>query len=158
MADEFSSENGADFNFNGNNYKFASTPMVYYIAPLQSLYGANMRHNASDTTYNFKPDTPFIEAIWDAGGTDTLDFSNFSKANTISLVEGEYSTIGFDVDWSMTDNLGIAFDAIIENAIGGSGDDTIKGNDSSNSIEGGPGNDVIDGGKGNDSAVYKGLS
>jgi len=117
-----------------------------------------MSHNASDTTYSYKPDTPFIEAIWDAGGTDTLDFSNFSKANTISLVDGEYSTIGFDVDWSMTDNLGIAFDAIIEDAIGGSGDDTIKGNDSSNSIEGGPGNDVIDGGKGNDTAVYKGLS
>ena len=158
MADEFSSENGADFNLNGNNYKVASTPMVYDIAPLQYLYGANMSHNASDTTYSYKPDTPFIEAIWDAGGTDTLDFSNFSKANTISLVDGDYSTIGFDVDWSMTDNLGIAFDAIIEDAIGGSGDDTIKGNDSSNSIEGGPGNDVIDGGKGNDTAVYKGLS
>lgn len=158
MADEFSSENGADFNLNGNNYKVASTPMVYDIAPLQYLYGANMSHNASDTNYSYKPDTPFIEAIWDAGGTDTLDFSNFRKANTISLVDGEYSTIGFDVDWSMTDNLGIAFDAIIENAIGGSGDDTIKGNDSSNSIEGGPGNDVIDGGKGNDTAVYKGLS
>ena len=158
MADEFSSENGADFNLNGNNYKVASTPMVYDIAPLQYLYGANMSHNASDTTYSYKPDTPFIEAIWDAGGTDTLDFSNFSKANTISLVDGEYSTIGFDIDWSMTDNLGIAFDAIIEDAIGGSGDDTIKGNDSSNSIEGGPGNDIIDGGKGNDTAVYKGLS
>ena len=158
MADEFSLESGADFNLNGNNYTVASTPMVYDIAPLQYLYGANMSHNASDTTYSYKPDTPFIEAIWDAGGTDTLDFSNFSKANTISLVDGEYSTIGFDVDWSMTDNLGIAFDAIIEDAIGGSGDDTIKGNDSSNSIEGGPGNDVIDGGKGNDTAVYKGLS
>lgn len=158
MAGEFSIENGAGFNLNGNNYTVASTPMVYDIAPLQYLYGANMSHNASDTTYSYKPDTPFIGAIWDAGGTDTLDFSNFSKANIISLVDGEYSTIGFDVDWSMTDNLGIAFDAIIEDAIGGSGDDTIKGNDSSNSIEGGPGNDVIDGGKGNDTAVYKGLS
>ncbi|MDA9903984.1 M10 family metallopeptidase C-terminal domain-containing protein [Hyphomicrobiales bacterium] len=143
MADEFSSENGADFNLNGNNYTVASTPMVYDIAPLQYLYGANMSHNASDTTYSYKPDTPFIEAIWDAGGTDTLDFSNFSKANTISLVDGEYSTIGFDVDWSMTDNLGIAFDAIIENAIGGSGDDTIKGNSSNNIINGGLGDDTV---------------
>ncbi|MDA9033874.1 M10 family metallopeptidase C-terminal domain-containing protein, partial [Hyphomicrobiales bacterium] len=158
MADEFSSENGADFNLNGNNYKVASTPMVYDIAPLQYLYGANMSHNASDTTYSYKPDTPFIEAIWDAGGTDTLDFSNFSKANTISLVDGEYSTIGFDVDWSMTDNLGIAFDAIIENAIGGSGDDTIKGNSSDNSIEGRSGNDIIDGGLGNDTVIYKDIS
>ena len=158
MADEFSSENGADFNLNGNNYKVASTPMVYDIAPLQYLYGANMSHNASDTTYSYKPDTPFIEAIWDAGGTDTLDFSNFNKANTISLVDGEYSTIGFDVDWSMTDNLGIAFDAIIENAIGGSGDDTIKGNSSDNSIEGRSGNDIIDGGLGDDTVIYKDIS
>ncbi|MDA8852201.1 M10 family metallopeptidase C-terminal domain-containing protein [Hyphomicrobiales bacterium] len=158
MADEFSSENGADFNLNGNNYKVASTPMVYDIAPLQYLYGANMSHNASDTTYSYKPDTPFIKAIWDAGGTDTLDFSNFSKTNTISLVDGEYSTIGFDVDWSMTDNLGIAFDAIIENAIGGSGDDTIKGNSSDNSIEGRSGNDIIDGGLGNDTVIYKDIS
>jgi hypothetical protein len=132
--------------------------MVYDIAPLQYLYGANMSHNASDTTYNYKPDTPFIEAIWDAGGTDTLDFSNFNKANTISLVDGEYSTIGFDVDWSMTDNLGIAFDAIIENAIGGSGDDTIKGNSSDNSIEGRSGNDIIDGGLGVDTVIYKDIS
>ena len=139
-------------------YIVVATPMVYDIAALQYLYGANMTHNSGDTTYSFDPDTPFIKAIWDAGGNDTLDFSNFSKSNTISLEDGEYSTIGFDVDWSMTDNLGIAFDAIIEDAIGGSGDDTIKGNDSSNSIEGGPGNDIIDGGKGNDTAVYKGLS
>lgn len=143
MADEFSLENGADFNLNGNNYTVVSTPMVYDIAPLQYLYGANMSHNASDTTYSFDPDTPFIKAIWDAGGTDTLDFSNFSKANTISLVDGEYSTIGFDVDWSMTDNLGIAFDAIIENIIGGSGDDNIKGNNSNNNIDGGLGIDTV---------------
>ena len=165
MAADFALENqGAEFYLNGNNYKIASTPMVYDIAPLQYLYGANMSHNASDTTYSYKPDTPFIEAIWDAGGTDTLDFSNFNKTNTISLVDGEYSTIGFDVDWSMTDNLGIAFDAIIENAIGGSGDDTIKGNSSDNSIEGrsgndiidgGLGNDIIDGGLGNDTAIYR---
>ncbi|MEC7734756.1 MAG: M10 family metallopeptidase [Pseudomonadota bacterium] len=124
-------------------YIVVATPMVYDIAALQYLYGANMTHNSGDTTYSFDPDTPFIKAIWDAGGNDTLDFSNFSKSNTISLEDGEYSTIGFDVDWSMTDNLGIAFDAIIENIIGGSGDDTIKGNNSNNNIDGGLGIDTV---------------
>ena len=148
-------------HIDGVNYVVASTPMVYDIAAIQYLYGANMTHNSGDTTYSFDPDTPFIEAIWDAGGKDTLDFSNFSKSNTISLVDGEYSTIGFDaktnedVDWSMTDNLGIAFNAIIENAIGGSGADTITGNSSRNNIEGGAGNDTIDGGAGIDTAIYK---
>ena len=136
-------------------YIVVATPMVYDIAAIQYLYGANMTHNSGDTTYSFDPDTPFIEALWDAGGNDTLDFSNFSKSNTISLVDGEYSTIGFDVDWSMTDNLGIAFDAIIENAIGGSGADTITGNSSANNIQGGAGNDIIDGGSGTDTAVYQ---
>jgi len=148
-------------HIDGVNYVVASTPMVYDIAAIQYLYGANMTHNSGDTTYSFDPDTPFIEAIWDAGGNDTLDFSNFSKSNTISLVDGEHSTIGFDaktnedVDWSMTDNLGIAFNAIIENAIGGSGADTITGNSSRNNIEGGAGNDTIDGGAGIDTAIYK---
>ena len=145
----------------GVDYVVASTPMVYDIAAIQYLYGANMTHNSGDTTYSFDPDTPFIEAIWDAGGNDTLDFSNFSKSNTISLVDGEHSTIGFDakinedVDWTMTDNLGIAFNAIIENAIGGSGADTITGNSSRNNIEGGAANDTIDGGAGIDTAIYK---
>ena len=148
-------------HIDGVNYVVASTPMVYDIAAIQYLYGANMTHNSGDTTYSFDPDTPFIEAIWDAGGNDTLDFSNFSESNTISLVDGEHSTIGFDaktnedVDWSMTDNLGIAFNAIIENAIGGSGADTITGNSSRNNIEGGAGNDTIDGGAGIDTAIYK---
>ena len=145
----------------GVNYVVASTPMVYDIAAIQYLYGANMTHNSGDTTYSFDPDTPFIEAIWDAGGNDTLDFSNFSKSNTISLVDGEHSTIGFDaktnedVYWTMTDNLGIAFNAIIENAIGGSGADTITGNSSANNIQGGAGNDIIDGGSGIDTAIFK---
>ena len=148
-------------HIDGVNYVVASTPMVYDIAAIQYLYGANMNHNSGDTTYSFDPDTPFIEAIWDAGGNDTLDFSNFSESNTISLVDGEHSTIGFDaktnedVDWSMTDNLGIAFNAIIENAIGGSGDDTITGNSSANNIQGGAGDDIIDGGSGTDTAVYQ---
>ena len=153
MADEFVKE--TNYNIDGVYYVVASTPMVYDIAAIQYLYGANMTHNSGDTTYSFDPDTPFIEALWDAGGNDTLDFSNFSKDNTISLVDGEYSTIGFDVDWSMPNNLSIAFNAVIENAIGGSGSDNITGNSSANNIQGGAGNDIIDGGSGIDTAIFK---
>jgi len=153
MAGEFVKE--PNYNIDGVYYVVASTPMVYDIAAIQYLYGANMTHNSGDTTYSFDPDTPFIEALWDAGGNDTLDFSNFSKDNTISLVDGEYSTIGFDVDWSMPNNLSIAFNAIIENAIGGSGSDNITGNSSANNIQGGAGNDIIDGGSGIDTAIFK---
>ena len=134
----------------GIEYGVVQASMVYDIAALQYLYGANMSHNSGNNTYLYKPDTPFIETIWDAGGTDTLDFSNFSKANTISLIGGEYTTIGFDVDWSMSNNLGIAFNATIENASGGAGSDNITGNPSGNILKGNAGDDTIRGKEGND--------
>ena len=50
----------------------------------------------------------------------------------------------------MTDNLGIAHGAFIENLISGSGDDSITGNSLGNILEGGLGNDTIKGGSGDD--------
>ena len=152
-------ENGSDhgvYEKNGNEYTVTHGPMVYDIATYHYLYGANPNYNISNTTYTFEPNTPFIKAIWDTGGIDTLDFHNFSKSQTISLMDGTYSTIGFDVNWSLTDNLGIAFNAIIENAKGGSGGDTITGNNHKNSIQGNSGNDTIDGGADYDIATYSG--
>ena len=66
MAAEFN--NHPFVYIDGVDYIVSSTPMVYDIAAIQYLYGANMNHNSGDTTYSFDPDTPFIEAIWDAGG------------------------------------------------------------------------------------------
>ena len=48
------------------------------------------------------------------------------------------------------DNLAIAHNAQIENAIGGSAADTITGNSLNNAIEGRGGNDTLNGGTGND--------
>ena len=50
----------------------------------------------------------------------------------------------------MTYNLAIAYDVDIENAIGGSGNDTLIGNDLDNVITGNAGNDTIEGHFGND--------
>jgi Ca2+-binding RTX toxin-like protein len=50
----------------------------------------------------------------------------------------------------LTDNVGIAYGAIIENAIGGSGADTIVGNSADNVLRGNAGNDLIGAGAGND--------
>ena len=130
------------------NYLISSTPMVYDIAAIQHLYGA-ASHNDGNTTYEYDPAEPFVEAIWDSGGYDTLDLSNFDKACTIDLTPGAYSTI-VCTSWSMTDNLGIAFGTTIEKAVGGSGNDTITGNDANNILNGSWGNDTIYGGSGND--------
>ncbi|MEH3124184.1 MAG: M10 family metallopeptidase C-terminal domain-containing protein [Sphingomonas phyllosphaerae] len=44
---------------------------------------------------------------------------------------------------ALTDNVGIAYGAIIENAIGGSGNDTIIGNNVVNRLDGGAGIDIV---------------
>jgi hypothetical protein len=147
-------ENSFYYDTSGDyNYLISSTPMVYDIAAIQHLYGA-ATHNAGDTVYKYDPTKPFVEAIWDSGGYDTLDLSSFNKACTINLTPGAYSTITC-TDWTMTDNLGIAAGAIIEKAIGGSGDDKITGNSADNTLYGGAGNDVISAGDGDD-IIYGG--
>lgn len=46
-------------------------------------------------------------------------------------------------DWLMENNIGIAYGAIIENAIGGHGDDRINGNQANNTFTGGEGADTF---------------
>ena len=128
----------------------SSTPMVLDVAALQHLYGAS-NQKPNDDIYTFDETKPFVETIWDSGGVDTLDFSNFSNDLKVNLTPGvkSYSTIAFS-DWAMEDNLGLAYGTIIENANGGLGDDIITGNDADNILIGYAGNDVMSGGEGND--------
>ena len=140
-------------------YIYPETPMVLDIAAIQYIYGANNNYKTGNDTYTFDPNKPFFKTIWDAGGTDTISVSNFSLSCKIDLTPGNYSSIrylppanpsGTAVTYDGTNNLGIAFNCIIENAIGGSGNDTLIGNSGNNSLDGGPGNDIIYGAGGND--------
>ncbi len=141
---------------------YAQTPMVYDVQAIQYLYGANQNYRTGNDSYTFSPTSPFYKTIWDAGGNDTIDVSNFSLACKISLVPGSYSSIAFaapDSSWfNGTDDLSIAFNCIIENAIGGSGNDTLIGNDADNRLTGGAGNDTLNGGSGIDSAAWSSTS
>ena len=143
------------------------TPMVLDIAAMQYLYGPNSAYHAGNDVYSFNRSTPFLKAIWDAGGNDTISVSNFSEPCRIDLTPGGYSSIrivseplppgstgGTTPTYDGTNNLGIAYGAIIENAIGGSGNDTLIGNDVANRLVGGPGNDTLNGGAGTDTAGY----
>ena len=135
---------------------FPSTPMVYDIAAIQYLYGVNNTYHTGTNTYSFDPATPFFCTLWDAGGKDTLDLSNFTTACDIDLIPGHYSSIRYssvgtiDDLYDGTDNLGIAYGAIIENVVGGSNTDIITGNIARNMLAGGGGNDTFIGGAGND--------
>jgi serralysin len=54
------------------------TPMLYDIAAIQYLYGANTSYHTGDDVYGFDPESPFFVTIWDAGGIDTLSVANFA--------------------------------------------------------------------------------
>lgn len=126
---------------------YPSTPMLYDIAAIQYLYGANYSTRAGDDVYSFSPGQVELKAIWDGGGRDTFDASDLSSGVYINLFPGSFSAIGT----SGVGNIGIAYGVTIENAIGGKGADHIEGNTASNQLSGSAGDDVLLGNAGNDS-------
>jgi serralysin len=113
---------------------FAATPMAHDVAAMQSLYGVNTNTRTGDTVYGFNSNagrslfdftinTQPVIAIWDAGGIDTLDFSGWATPSVIDLSDGGFSDGG-----GQTSNVQLAFGTVIENAVGGSGSDTVIGN------------------------------
>jgi serralysin len=152
------SETNTGANFRGT---YAAAPMLDDIAAVQLEYGANMSTRTGDTVYGFNSNTGeawftatsstsrLVVAVWDAGGTDTLDFSGYSQAQTIDLRPGYFSSVG-----GLSGNVAIAKGATIENAIGGAGNDIIHGNAVGNSIQGGAGADTLDGGAGGRNQLY----
>ncbi|MEP3299605.1 MAG: M10 family metallopeptidase C-terminal domain-containing protein [Pseudoruegeria sp.] len=156
-----------------NSQAWPLTPMLYDIAALQELYGANTDHMKGDTVYfgpgsaagisftekDFETETMEIDGfgmiltIWDGGGNDTIDASFLLSDSEISLVNGEFSTIG-----DIANNVAIAYAVevggetvnLIENAVGGGGNDTIKGNEGANTLLGNGGDDTLSGAEGKD--------
>ncbi len=150
------SNTGADHSPPGEGVSYGATPLLHDIAAIQAIYGADMTTRTGDTVYgfnsntgrdqfNFAINTAPVVAIWDAGGTDTLDLSGTGFSQVINLEEGTFSDV-----MGMTSNLAIAFNVSIENAKGGSGQDVINGNGLDNRLFGNAGNDTLNGGEGND--------
>ena len=152
MSYGFADNKDADF---GGLYPM--TLMLADILLLQYLYGENMTTRLENNIYGFNSNTgraayslnsiedKLVSCIWDSGGIDTLDFSLYSVNQVINLNEGSFSDIG-----GLRCNISIAYNTIIENAIGGKGDDTLIGNRFDNNLKGGDGNDLFYGGSGND--------
>jgi len=114
------------------------------IIALQDLWGAKVAGNTGDTVYvGSSPDS--VQMVFDESGNDTFDASAQTDSVTLDLRENTIST--FDTDHQLV----ISQDSVIENAIGGAGNDIIDGNDSDNALTGGGGNDIINGYKGKDS-------
>ena len=129
---------------------------IYAVA---SMYGAATSTRTGDTVYGFNSNAGAVFnfgtyspapalTIYDSGGNDTLDCSGYSAAQTIDLHAGAFSSVG-----GLVNNIGIALNAVIEKAIGGSGNDTLIANDTGCTLSGGGGNDTLIGGAGNDRLI-----
>jgi Ca2+-binding RTX toxin-like protein len=130
------------------------TVMLYDILAIQRLYGANMETRKGDTRYAYSATGQTLATIWDAGGVDTIDASNQSRAVVLNLAPGAFSSIGPSATGgAAASNLAIAFGVTIENAVGGSGSDRLTGNAVANRLEGGGGADTLAGGGGDDTLV-----
>jgi hypothetical protein len=88
------------------------------------------------------------------------------------FIESYFNAVAATELYEWRDNVGIAFGTVIENVIGGSGNDTITGNAADNVLSGnsgadslfgglgadtligGAGSDTLDGGEGNDRIIY----
>ena len=152
--------NGAPSN--SFDYGDAAGPMALDIAALQKLYGANTTYASGNDTYEM-PDSNSANSgtgwlsIWDTGGIDTISYSG-ATAVTIDL---RPATLQYEIGGggfiSAADGIAggytIANGVEIENATGGSGNDTLIGNNANNTLTGNNGNDEIIGGAGNDDLI-----
>ncbi|MBI3707629.1 MAG: pre-peptidase C-terminal domain-containing protein, partial [Proteobacteria bacterium] len=130
------------YNRHPNGGAEPSTPMLYDIAAVQFLYGANMTTRTGNDTYSLGTDENRVFAIWDAGGIDTLDASNQTRGAILNLNEGSFSSIGAnEFGAAARNNVAIAYGATIENARGSAASDTLIGNAANNLLQGGGGAD-----------------
>ena len=146
---------------------YPHTLMMNDIAAIQYLYGANFGTNSGDTTYKFDPGKATIfETIWDGGGTDTYSAAAYTVPVSLDLRPGKWSVLEHSQLAVLDPNptathlaRGSVFNArlykgdersLIENAVGGSKDDTLVGNDGDNKLQGKRGFDILDGIGGND--------
>jgi len=132
---------------------YPTTPMLLDIAALQHLYGANTTYHAGNDTYTFSEGSNYYQTIWDAGGIDTFVY-NGTAGGKIDLREGLFSQVGNAIELSngalQYDTVAIAYDVVIENALGGNGNDSLYGNGAANTLNGRGGADYMAGGLGDD--------
>ena len=163
------------------------------IAALQYMYGANYgptSHNGDDIyTWSSTTGEAFISGqsqgvpyrnfvfmtVWDGGGTDTYDLSNYATSMEINLRAGQWTIFDTSANHLQRANLGnnhvggldqfargnvanAQIDpndpneilSLIENAYGGSASDAIFGDKIANTLQGRAGDDTLTGGAEND--------
>jgi hypothetical protein len=164
---------GDDTGYTNEQFGYPQTYMMFDIAALQRMYGADFGTNSGNSVYTWNPSTGaflingvvqwtpggnrVFMTIWDGGGTDTYDLSNYSGTGGVSidLRPGEWSSIsaiqlanlgnGNYAVGNVANSLQYYGDSrsLIENAIGTTSDDVITGNNALNILTGGGGSDLF---------------
>lgn len=151
------------YGFNSNagrdSFDFVKTP-----APVMAIWDAGGNDTIDASGYATRQVIDLTP-----GSLSSIGGVTFENAPSLAQVNANRAAAGFTTQVSqttydanmtflkanpdagrLTDNVGIAYGAIIENAIGGSGADTIIGNGADNILKGNAGNDLLAGGFGND--------
>ena len=135
---------------------------IFDLAALHHSFGVNPNYHSGDDTYGFKEFNKDAVGndiyIHDGGGLDTFDASEQTLDLNIDLTPGSWiyageKTAHLALNDDLTPTHGqmfIGYGTQIENAKGGTGNDTIKGNSADNYLFGFDGDDHLDGGAGND--------
>jgi Peptidase M10 serralysin C terminal/Bacterial pre-peptidase C-terminal domain/Metallo-peptidase family M12B Reprolysin-like len=154
----------------GASYAYLATLMPADIIAIQNLYGTNVSTRGGNTVYGANSnvggyygqlmdqafgnaaatervfiDNPVALTVYDTGGRDALDFSTFGANQRINLNAGSLSNVA-----GLRENLQIARGVVIEDAIGGRGNDLLTGNTRGNILIGNAGADTLTGGDGAD--------
>lgn len=148
--DQYENSYFADRGFSKGN---TLTPMIADIAAMQKIYGLSSDTRSGDTSYGSFGTGVFnvverpwgVFTIFDTGGRDVIDLSTFSNTQVVDLNPEAFSNVGWGVG-----NMVIARGVLIEDAIGGSGNDALFGNSAGNRLQGGGGNDALVGNDGDD--------
>ncbi len=170
--------------YTNGSTSYPQTLMMYDIAGLQKMHGANYNTNAGDTVYSWSVSTgemlingigkgapagnKIFMTIWDGGGVDTYNFANYTTGLKVDLNPGAWTTASSTQLASLSSGKVAAGNianallynnssaSLIEKVVGGSGKDTILGNAAANVLTGGRGNDILDGRGGSDTAAFSG--
>ena len=140
------------------SYATLLSPMISDLIALGNKYGLWAGGFSGNTTWGFNTNigsTSYASlatlanhtafTIYDAGGTDTVDWSGFAANQVINLNPESISNVG-----GLVGNMSIARGTWIENATTGAGNDVIYGNALNNILHPGAGSDWAYGGAGDD--------
>ncbi len=165
---DFHPDGPSPFTIAGIGNGWSGTLGAFDIAALQERYGVHAYNTGNDvyTIPYVQQSGVYYSTIWDTGGNDmirydgtgratidltaaTLDYSP-TGAGVLSFVDQIPGTAGVD---GIFGGFTIANGVVIENASGGSGNDTLIGNAVANILDGGAGSDTMLGRGGNDTYV-----